>query len=44
MNMKLMIAKPNRRREPQAFIFCGALLAALALAGCGGNETANKMT
>jgi cobalt-zinc-cadmium efflux system membrane fusion protein len=44
MNMRLMIAKPNCRREPQTFIFCGALLAALALAGCGGNETANKMT
>ncbi len=44
MNMRLTIAKPNCRREPQTFIFCGALLAVLALAGCGGNETANKMT
>jgi membrane fusion protein, heavy metal efflux system len=44
MNMRLMIVKPNCRREPQTLIFCGALLAVLALAGCGGNETANKMT
>jgi cobalt-zinc-cadmium efflux system membrane fusion protein len=42
MNMRLI--EQTRRRELRTAILGAALTAALALAGCGGNETANKMT
>lgn len=46
MTMKSTGANRNRpQRERRSAIFCGALAAAFALAGCGGaGENANKMT
>ena len=46
MTMKYADVSRNRvQRERRLAIFCGALVAVLALAGCGGaSENANKMT
>jgi cobalt-zinc-cadmium efflux system membrane fusion protein len=46
MTMKYAEVSRNRvQRERRLAIFCGALVAVLALAGCGGaSENANKMT